>query len=200
MNYMITTFTKLILSILPILIVSQAFAQSDPHTHCEKIQGVENAMKCGWQGGEDKQSKWENLPPPPTLDPKRSDDPEYVAEMLWEHLRYNSKEEAIENLKLQKETVEKMGFKWNPPQPGDPNYVSDYFTIPENESLDDCTYVRGYSFPDVCQDEKGNVIFKASVDGQEVLDKIAKKQGRFGKYNKLPKKKDGKADIDDSAQ
>jgi hypothetical protein len=138
----------------------------------------------------DKEEVRKSLPPPPPLDPKRSKDPKYVAEMWWQHLGYNSKEEAAEMLEEEKRHIEEGGFPfpWAPPFPGNPNAEpDDYFTMPEDEALGNCTYVKGYSFPDLCHDSNNKLIFNSEIDGQEVLDAIAKRQGRFGKYNKIPK-------------
>lgn len=130
------------------------------------------------------------LPPPPELDPRRINDTKYVAEMWWEQLGYISKEEAAESLKNQKKIMEDGGLKWIPMQPGNPDYVEDHFEMPLNEALPHCSYTPGYTYPDVCHDEKGNRIFDSEIDGQEVLDKVVKKYGKQGgKYHKMPKVK-----------
>ena len=85
-----------------------------------------------------------------------------------------------------KALMEAHGYQYRPPEEGIPGYVEEYFTIPENEQLSNCGYVIGYSFPDICTDEKGNIIFDATKNNQAVLDKIIKKQGKQGKYNKMP--------------
>ena len=127
------------------------------------------------------------LPPRPELDPARSDDPEYVAEMWWEYYGYKSKERAVEFLKRDKESARRIGLKsWVPPEPGNPDHVDDYFVMPDREVLFGCTYAAGYSYPSICHDSKGRRIFDADVDNQEVLDKIVKQQGIKGKYNKMP--------------
>lgn len=131
----------------------------------------------------------ERLPRRPDLDPKHSDDPKYVAKMWWKHLDYRSEEEAAIALDKQKKFSDSMGFKWYPPQPSDPNFVKDYFELPERDQLDNCVYTQGYSYPDICFDLNNNKIFDSSEDDQSVLDAIAKKQGRLGKYNKIPKEK-----------
>ena len=85
-----------------------------------------------------------------------------------------------------KALVEKSGQPYEPPQEGIPGYVEEYFSMPQNELLMNCGYTIGYSFPDICTDGRGNIIFDSSKDNQAVLNKIIKKQGKQGKYNKMP--------------
>ena len=85
-----------------------------------------------------------------------------------------------------KAIMEAHGGEYRPIEKGIPGYVEEYFTIPENEQLSKCLYTIGYSFPSICTDGKGNIIFDATKNNQAVLDKIIKKQGKQGKYNKMP--------------
>lgn len=85
-----------------------------------------------------------------------------------------------------KAALEAHGYDYHPPLTGEKDYVEDYFVMPENEMLDHCTYVIGYSFPATCFDSKGDIVFDATKDNQKVLDKIIKQEGKQGKYNKMP--------------
>lgn len=175
---MLTNFNRFaMLFLFTFLVLGNAHAQ--PNNTSKIFSSVEN----------DKKAVKKVLPLRPKLDPKRSDDPKYVAEMWWEYFGYRSKEEATDILEKQKQTAEQMGFKWYPPQPGNPDHVQDYFDMPTDELLSGCTYAKGYSYPSICTNNKGNVIFDSSVDGQWKLDAIAISQGRLGKYNKMPKEK-----------
>lgn len=140
----------------------------------------------------------EPLGPLPKLDPSMAGNPEYVADKWWKHLRYASKEKAAQFLRRDKlkweqvhrERPQETSPYWIPPTPGDPDFVEDYFVMPPNESIVGCTYVKGYSYPDICYDREGNLIFNSETDRQEALDKIVIQQkGKLGKYNKMPKVK-----------
>lgn len=191
-NYFLLTFPLLF------LLATGAIAQSNTEENNSEARGPET--KIGGRGIPDGQviepedpftvrmrNRKTPLPPYEKLDPKRASDPKYVAEMWWEHLGYRTKESAIESLQIQKRDFEAAGLKWTPPQPGNPDSVEEYFTIPPSEQLSGCTYVKGYSYPDICVDGKNNKIFDSSTDSQAVLDMIVIMQGRLGKYNKMPK-------------
>ena len=85
-----------------------------------------------------------------------------------------------------KKSLEAMGYSYMPPQEGIKDYVEDYFSIPENEGLVGCVYTKGFSYPSICGDRKGKVIFDVSKHSQKTLDKIIASQGKKGKYNKIP--------------
>lgn len=85
-----------------------------------------------------------------------------------------------------KAAFEAHGYDYFPPEPGVKDYVEDYFTLPQSDALVGCMYTIGYSFPDLCLDDNGKVIFDATKHDQKVLDKIIKQQGKQGKYNKMP--------------
>lgn len=86
-----------------------------------------------------------------------------------------------------KKRLESMGYKYEPFEEGTKDYVPRDFEMPHNEILSGCIYTATFSFPDICLDDAGKVIFNYDKgDGQAVLDKIIKSQGKKGKYNKLP--------------
>lgn len=67
--------------------------------------------------------------------------------------------------------------------PGEPLY----FEMPFSESIPECSYASGFTFPDSCIDEHGHSIFKAGKDPQSVLDELMQKHGIISKYNVVPK-------------
>ena len=62
----------------------------------------------------------------------------------------------------------------------------EHFELPFDQLLEYCSYAAGYTFPDICSDQKGNVIFRAGVDPQAVLDDLKAAQGIKGEYNIVP--------------
>ena len=184
--------------VLFFLLTSCAFAQPSGDEHADELSNTTSSIKVMKQY-QDSESEPPDpigqairkrpLPPFRPLDPARKHDPNYVAEMWWEHLGYRSKKEAAKYLRLDKQNFESSGLIWNPPQPGNPDSVETEFEMPPDEVLFGCSYTPGYTYPGGCSDDDGNLIFDPAVHGQDVLDSIVKKQGKQGKYNKLP---DGK--------
>ncbi|MCC6933424.1 MAG: hypothetical protein IT292_09245 [Deltaproteobacteria bacterium] len=63
--------------------------------------------------------------------------------------------------------------------------IHDYFIMPKNEELKGCQYAAGATYPFVCHDQNGKVVFDQYCikDDQKNFDKIVKSQGKQGKYN-----------------
>ena len=63
----------------------------------------------------------------------------------------------------QKKLIESLGYEFVPMRNSEKNSVGDYFTMPPNEMLSGCTYAATFSYPEMCNDNKGKIIFKVCL-------------------------------------